>query len=76
MKVSVSLPDDDLSFVDEYAAKSGAASRSAVIQQAIALLRGASLEDAYANAWSEWEASEDSTLWNRTVADGISDEKR
>jgi Arc/MetJ-type ribon-helix-helix transcriptional regulator len=76
VKVSVSLPDDDIEFVDQYAARAGIASRSAVIHQAIGLLRSASLEDAYAAAWSEWEASGDATLWNATVADGIVDAER
>jgi Arc/MetJ-type ribon-helix-helix transcriptional regulator len=76
MKISVSLPDDDVAFLDEYAAAAGAASRSAVIHQAIGLLRGASLEEAYATAWSEWEAGKDAVLWDTTVADGIVDAAR
>jgi Arc/MetJ-type ribon-helix-helix transcriptional regulator len=73
MKVSVSLPDDDLSFVDEYARRAGVTSRSAVIHRAIGLLRSASLEEAYAAAWTEWEASNDAALWDATAADGIDD---
>jgi Arc/MetJ-type ribon-helix-helix transcriptional regulator len=73
MKVSVSLPDDDLSFVDEYARRAGVTSRSAVIHRAIGLLRSASLEEAYAAAWPEWEASNDAALWDATAADGIDD---
>jgi Arc/MetJ-type ribon-helix-helix transcriptional regulator len=76
MKVSVSLPDDDVAFLDEYAEKVGTASRSAVIQQAIGLLRSASLEEAYAMAWSEWEAGTDAALWDTTVADGMADAAR
>jgi Arc/MetJ-type ribon-helix-helix transcriptional regulator len=73
MKVSVSLPDDDLSFVDEYARRVGVTSRSAVIHRAIGLLRSASLEEAYAAAWTEWEGSNDAVLWDATAADGIDD---
>ena len=46
-------------------------SRSSVIHQAIALLRTASLEDAYTAAWEEWDTSEDAELWNATTSDGI-----
>ena len=76
MKVSVSLPEDDVVFLDRYAARAGRRSRSAVIQQAIGLLRSASLEEAYAAAWSEWEASGDAELWSATDADGIADAAR
>ena len=73
MKVSISLPGDDVTFVDQYAARVGAASRSAVIHRAIGMLRSASLEEAYAAAWREWEASGDAALWDATAADGIVD---
>jgi Arc/MetJ-type ribon-helix-helix transcriptional regulator len=73
MKLSVSLPEDDVAFIDDYAARSGEATRSSVIHQGIALLRMASLENAYAEAWQEWEADADSGLWESTSADGIID---
>ncbi len=76
MKISVSLPDDDVTFLDDYAAKAGTPSRSAVIHQALGLLRSVSLEHAYAAAWTEWEASKDAALWDTTVADGIVDAAR
>jgi Arc/MetJ-type ribon-helix-helix transcriptional regulator len=76
MKVSVSLTDEDVTFVDEYAQQIGAASRSAVIHQAINLLRSAELEDAYASAWDEWDSSADAQLWDATAADGIADAPR
>lgn len=73
MKVSVSLPEEDVVFLDQYAAKAGTGSRSAVVHRAIALLRSAELEEAYAAAWAEWEASEDATLWDAASGDGIVD---
>ena len=76
MKLSVSLPDEDVNFLDEYVAQSGTSSRSSVIHQAIGLLRTASMEDAYAAAWEEWETSEDATLWASTASDGIVDASR
>jgi Arc/MetJ-type ribon-helix-helix transcriptional regulator len=76
MKLSVSLPDDDVSFIDAYAARTGDTSRSAVLHKAIDLLRVADLEDAYAEAFDEWHGSEDAGLWDRTSADGIADAPR
>jgi Arc/MetJ-type ribon-helix-helix transcriptional regulator len=71
VKVSVSLPEADVDFVDAYA-KESAASRSAVIHDAIALLRESRLEDDYTAAWAEWDESEDAQLWDRTTGDGVS----
>jgi Arc/MetJ-type ribon-helix-helix transcriptional regulator len=76
MKVGVSIPDEDVAFIDEYAARTGAKSRSAVLHQAVALLRSVDLEDAYAEAWSEWDAQEDTRPWEATSADGIADAAR
>ncbi|HZV50233.1 MAG TPA: antitoxin [Candidatus Dormibacteraeota bacterium] len=76
MKISVSLPGDDVTFLDEYARRFGMPSRSAVVHEAIGLLRTAGLEDAYAMAWHEWEGGEDATLWDRAMADGIGDAPR
>ena len=55
MKLSVSLSEDDVAFVDEYARRRGASSRSSLVHRAIELLRMADLEAAYADAWDEWE---------------------
>lgn len=71
MKLSVSLPDDDLAFLDEYMAKVGIPTRSAAVQKAIRLLRAAELAEAYEAAFEEWSASEDAELWDSTVGDGI-----
>jgi Arc/MetJ-type ribon-helix-helix transcriptional regulator len=71
MKVSVSLPDADLEFLDRYAQDAGMDSRSAVVQKAIRMLRTSELGEAYAAAWEEWAASEDAQLWEATVGDGI-----
>jgi len=57
MKVSVSLPNDDIEFLDAYARSRGFGSRSAVLHRAVGLLRAAELGDAYA--------------WNAVTADGL-----
>lgn len=76
MKLSVSLTDEDVAFVDDYATQVGVRSRSAVIHRAIELLREAELEDAYATAWDEWNADENASLWDVTAADGLADASR
>jgi Arc/MetJ-type ribon-helix-helix transcriptional regulator len=76
MKVSVSLPDEDVAFVDEYARRLGASSRSSVLHHAIQLLRMSEMQETYAAAWDEWEASEDARLWDNTTGDGLADAAR
>jgi hypothetical protein len=42
-QVSVSIPGDDVRFLDDYATQHGVSGRSAVVQRALALLRAAEL---------------------------------
>ncbi|WP_093765747.1 ribbon-helix-helix domain-containing protein [Streptomyces sp. F-7] len=74
MKISVSLPQADVAFVDEYAARTDAESRSAVIHAAIELLRQAQLVQEYTEAFAEWDAGGDAAAWDRTSGDGVADE--
>ncbi|MEV0599836.1 ribbon-helix-helix domain-containing protein [Streptomyces sp. NPDC050315] len=76
MKISVSLPQEDVAFVDEYAARTEAESRSAVIHAAIEMLRAAELEADYEAAFAEWDASDDAAFWDRLSGDGLSNEAR
>jgi antitoxin MazE9 len=76
MKVSVSLPEEDVEYIDEYARRVGASSRSSVLHHAVALLRVSELEAAYTAAFEEWQESEDHNLWENTVADGLTDAPR
>jgi Arc/MetJ-type ribon-helix-helix transcriptional regulator len=71
MKLSVSLPEQDVEFLDRYAAIHGLGSRSAAVHKAVRLLRAAELGPAYERAWGEWESAEDRDLWETTTADGI-----
>lgn len=71
MKVSVSLPSEDVEFLDEYAKKQGYESRSAVLHKAVRLLRATELSAAYENAWREWAESGDAEVWESTSADGL-----
>ena len=71
MKLSVSLPDEDVEFLDAYAREQGVASRSAVLREALRLLRAAELGSDYAQAWEEWSADPDREAWESVVGDGF-----
>jgi Arc/MetJ-type ribon-helix-helix transcriptional regulator len=70
MKVSVSLPDEDVAFLDAYATAHAYPSRSAVVHQAIRALRVGELDDAYRHAWEEWPDDE-ADVWDATAGDGL-----
>jgi Arc/MetJ-type ribon-helix-helix transcriptional regulator len=71
MKVSVSLPEEDVEFLDAYVDSQGFASRSAVVHKAVRLLRASELGSAYEDAFGEWSRDE-ADLWESTAADGLS----
>ena len=71
MKLSVSIPEQDVQFIDAYAATHGLETRSGVVQRALTLLRTADLGDDYAAAWAEWESSGEAEIWEAVIADGI-----
>jgi len=75
MKLSVSVPDEDIDFIDQYADEHGVESRSGVVQRALSLLRATELGDDYAAAWAEWAAS-DGELWAAVDADGLENTTR
>ena len=70
VKLSVSLPQEDVAVLDEYANTAGLPSRCAALQHAIHLLRHADLEQDYASAWDEWESSGDHALWEAAASAG------
>ena len=72
MKLSISLPAEEVGFLDAYARSQGIKSRSGVIQAALRLLRTSQLADDYASAWAEWP-EEDAEAWDRTASDGIAE---
>ena len=71
MKVSVSLPDEDVEFLDTYAATSGMTSRSAVLHKAVRLLKAQELSNDYESAWDAWSESDDEQRWDHALADGL-----
>ncbi len=72
MKLSVSLPADDVEFLDEYIRTQGYRSRSAVVHKAVRLLRSAELGDEYSRAWAEWSDSDQGEGWEAVIGDGLS----
>jgi Arc/MetJ-type ribon-helix-helix transcriptional regulator len=70
MKISVSLPGEDVAFLDAYANTHAYPSRSAVVHQAIRALRLGELHEAYGDAWAEWDADGEAESWNAVVGDG------
>ncbi len=74
MKVSVSLPDDDVEYLDTYARRRQLGSRSAAVQRAVRALRASELGSAYEGAWEEWAESDDAEAWERVgLLDGLHD---
>ena len=72
MKVSVSLPAEDVEFLDSYARDNGLDSRSAALHGAVRLLRAAELGEAYEGAWDEWfRDAGGEPAWETAAADGL-----
>lgn len=66
-KMSISLPESDVAFLDQLNAES----RSAAVHEAINLARSLRLVDDYAAAYDEWAESGDAELWEAAVGDGL-----
>jgi len=66
-KVSLSLSDADIAFLDGETLSGAYPSRSAAVQDAVRMLRESRLADAYAEAFREW----DDGGWDTAAADGI-----
>jgi Arc/MetJ-type ribon-helix-helix transcriptional regulator len=71
MKVSVSLPEADVEFLDAYAVSQGLPSRSAALHKAVRLLRASELAPAYEHAFGSSDESEDAADWDVTTHDGL-----
>jgi len=64
MKLSVSLPDEECEFLDKCVEDGQYPSRSAVVLRALRLLRSADLDAMYAEAFAEWQSSEEGADWD------------
>ena len=76
MKLSVSLPEEDVAILDEFVRTAGLPSRSAALHHAVRMLRLPELEQDYEAAWDEWLASGDDAAWSVTTADGVANAAR
>ena len=70
MKISVSLPDEEVAYLDAFA-RSHDQTRSAALLRAVRLLRQMDLAQDYAAAWEEWAESGDAEVWEAAVRDGV-----
>ncbi len=64
MKLSVSLPDDECKFLDQCVSDGLYPSRSAVLLRALRLLKNADLGKMYAEAFDEWNLSDEGKQWD------------
>jgi Arc/MetJ-type ribon-helix-helix transcriptional regulator len=67
----MSLPEEDVAFLDSYAQAEGYPSRSAVLHKAVRLLRAAELTGAYEEAWRDWAATGEAAIWEVATGDGV-----
>jgi Arc/MetJ-type ribon-helix-helix transcriptional regulator len=65
MKLSVSLSEKDVEFLDYYVSAHDLETRSAALQAALKALRDLDLQESYAAAWSEEEDPEVLAHWQR-----------
>ncbi len=71
MKLSISVPDEQVELIDRVISVQGLASRSAAIQQGIELWLNQALVDDYAAAFKEWDASGEAAVWESVAGDGL-----
>lgn len=71
MKLSISLREEEVGFLDDYARAQGIKSRSGVVRTALHLLRTVELARDYAEAWDEWNDDDDTDAWERSATDGL-----
>jgi Arc/MetJ-type ribon-helix-helix transcriptional regulator len=67
----VSLPDEDVRFLDQLAHARGYGSRSAVLHRAVRLLQASELGADYEDAWREWAVSGEDQIWELATGDGL-----
>ena len=70
MKLSISLREEEVRFLDDCARTGDFKSRSAVVRAALHLLGTKELARDYASAWDEWDGSDDADAWDRSTTDG------
>jgi antitoxin ParD1/3/4 len=69
IKLSVTIEPTLLDFLERYQASHARKTKSAVVEEALTLLR--ELERAYCEAAQEWLENPDAQLWESTAGDGL-----
>lgn len=70
-KISITLRPDLMRFLETYQTQHALESRSAVIQQALEMLRLETLATEYREASQAWDSSPDADIWDRSAGDGL-----
>jgi Arc/MetJ-type ribon-helix-helix transcriptional regulator len=70
VKLSVSLPDNDVAFIDNLSREHDG-NRSAAVHHLIQLAREMRAADAYTAAFDEWHESGDDAAWDGPASDEI-----
>jgi antitoxin ParD1/3/4 len=70
-KLSVTIEPTLLDFLERYQASHARKTKSAVVEEALTLLRERELERAYREAAQEWLENPDAPLWESTAGDGL-----
>ncbi len=71
MSISARVDEALVAYLDNYQKEHDVKSRSEALEQAIKALRERDLDQEYALAMSEWDASSDAELWDQTAGDGL-----
>ena len=74
VKVSTTLPERDVDFIERYTIRNNLPNRAAAYQAAVRALRHEDLMRQYEEADKEWYESGEVEVWECTVGDGIEDE--
>jgi Arc/MetJ-type ribon-helix-helix transcriptional regulator len=71
MRVSASLPAEDVEYLDNYARERQLGSRSAALHAAVRMLRAAELSAEYERVWVELDKADEDEAWDTTSGDGL-----
>lgn len=74
MKLSVSLPEEEVCFLDDYRQTAHLESRSAAVHVAVRQLRESLLAQEYTQMFSDADYLNDTSVWDVTSMDGLTDE--
>ena len=71
VKVSTTLPAEDIAFLESYAQRHDLPSRAAAHHAAVKSLRRAELSAQYGDAYEQWAHTGEAAAWDCVVGDGL-----